>query len=572
MIRVEKKAWRKRELMPKTTTSPFWWIGRILFSWHVQLVNCFFFRFLVVCFPQTATLQTQNFAASVFCCFHSCSEGWYIFVEFIQLKNIFMFIIVIFYFQYISIFFWWLKAHLFAKSWWPVGGGQIWNMDDFQTRFFNRLPTSTSEQKSEVTLLPRKTQNVRPTLRCLAKKSWPFGSFGATSPFRGYCHHGSFRLGPDGHPFADGHRRRQGGERAGCCGAGHFQGVFHFFVRRFPQRKKPFTSKTNCWFHGSLPSCFFFMFFFQVLFAIYIAANHVPRVVFAWKGDLLRSFTSFTGRLDDGHLVAPLSPTYPIFQPENTTFEDVYIKASSLPSLKTNSKSTWKWIVGNMLISREGVFIFFFDEICNGSVFKLVFCLTCTAKRTSCGNLLRMPFLRCVFLSQNLALQDWNIYIFLVAQFFGGHEFPSVFCLKKITNKQQGMPRIVGPRIVGVPGARWDNRPPHLRDGHEWGPGQCQSCASLIWMHVFGTRWGFNKRVAQRQRKLARENRKRKLVGFLFRLKERLCVCGVGMEFLDGSIDKQGIWNHSYEIPKKDGKEYLVVQTISFSKRCLFVL
>lgn len=42
-------------------------------------------------------------------------------------------------------------------------------MDDFQARFFNRLPTSTGEQKSEATLITRKNQNVRPTLPCLAK-------------------------------------------------------------------------------------------------------------------------------------------------------------------------------------------------------------------------------------------------------------------------------------------------------------------------------------------------------------------------------------------------------------------
>ena len=68
------------------------------------------------------------------------------------------------------------------------------------------------------------------------------------------------------------------------------------------------------------------MFFFQVLFGIDIAANPMIDAL-SWKGDLLRSFTSFTGRLYDGRLVAPLSPTYPIFQPENTTFEDVYIKS-----------------------------------------------------------------------------------------------------------------------------------------------------------------------------------------------------------------------------------------------------
>lgn len=91
----------------KTILPPFGQLGGFCFR-QVQLVNCFFFRFLVVCFPQTATLQTLNFAASVFCCFHSWSGGWYIFVECFQLgnalKNMFMFIIVVFYFQYPSFF------------------------------------------------------------------------------------------------------------------------------------------------------------------------------------------------------------------------------------------------------------------------------------------------------------------------------------------------------------------------------------------------------------------------------------------------------------------------------------
>ena len=43
-------------------------------------------------------ISDTEFAASGFCCFHSCSGGWYMFVEFIQLhdalKNISMFIVV----------------------------------------------------------------------------------------------------------------------------------------------------------------------------------------------------------------------------------------------------------------------------------------------------------------------------------------------------------------------------------------------------------------------------------------------------------------------------------------------
>lgn len=136
----------------------------------------------------------------------------------------------------------------------------------------------------------------------------------------GYCHHGSFRLGPDGHPGADGHRRRQQGDAVEHV----IFRLFSFFLRDVSPKGAKGRGKNHLpakrtinWFYGSLPSCFFSSrwFFLQVLFGIYIAANPMIDAL-SWKGDLLRSFTSFTGRLDGGRLVAPLSPVrYPAWKP-----------------------------------------------------------------------------------------------------------------------------------------------------------------------------------------------------------------------------------------------------------------
>ena len=88
-----------------------------------------------------------------------------------------------------------------------------------------------------------------------------------------------------------------------------FSSRFHFFCATFSKGgknrgKNHLPAKRAVDSMGSLPSGFFFqMFFFQVLFGIYIAANPMIDAL-SWKGDLLRSFTSFTGRLDDGRSVA----------------------------------------------------------------------------------------------------------------------------------------------------------------------------------------------------------------------------------------------------------------------------
>lgn len=153
--------------------------------------------------------------------------------------------------------FWMIESTHFCNvmvtSWWGPNLKHGWFPNTICQQTSNKY---YSEQKSEVTLLPRKK-----TYRCLAKTSWPFGTFGATSPLRGYtatmARLAWVRMVTLGLMVIGGGK--------GCKGQDAvehviFKSFFIFlcdvFQRKERQRNKPFTNKTNHWFHGSLPSWF----------------------------------------------------------------------------------------------------------------------------------------------------------------------------------------------------------------------------------------------------------------------------------------------------------------------------